>query len=611
MPTSREIGFGEIRRLGSPTFDSLVIPVILGGEFDTNAQIIFSPTARLLASSDRGSNGYFPGDNIVVADFDNRFLELQLVNLGLSQPTSGQFTFNYAAPNVADGELSVEIFDTQLSDPPRRIGFQSLARTNGTYEIFPTDSKITVRFEGGIPSLIRIGGVLREFGIDNIQLTTGTGPITGNTPPTINGLPSNINAQIGTPTPIPNFTVSDAENDILTIRIREDSPSIDFPPIERTGTAAEINALIANAPAPLSFISQEAGSGSIQVTVSDPSNPPVTQIVNVTVGTSTGGNDTLLDVVVGNNVTANSTGSFIGATSSPGVTGLPNANPPDKQNIATQFGDTITGGLGRDILLGIGDNDLLFAASITQSAGGNDSLSGGQGNDTLVGARIGFSADTLSGDDGNDLLIASDSGGNTLLGGQGDDTIYGSITGSSVLNGEAGSDVLIAGRLGDRTIGGDGNDTLIGGVGNDNMFDEAGGDRFEFSPEVPDSFTGVDQIIRSRGGFGGTDFINDFSTGDGIFISGLDSYDTLGGGGDSNTVTITTNNAGAAEISINGASNRQSARQTITVVGVTRDELLAPGSQLLSINGTFITLNDRNIFSVDGSSRYLIPPPNI
>ncbi|NJM27549.1 MAG: hypothetical protein HC856_03650 [Pseudanabaena sp. RU_4_16] len=102
--------------------------------------------------------------------------------MGLTQSTTGQFSFNYAAPNVADGQLSVEILDAQ----GQRIGFQPLPRTNGTYEIFPTDPEIAVQFQG-VPSLIRIGGVLREFGIDNIQLTTSTisppPPPPGNQPP--------------------------------------------------------------------------------------------------------------------------------------------------------------------------------------------------------------------------------------------------------------------------------------------------------------------------------------------------------------------------------------------------------------------------------------------
>jgi hypothetical protein len=178
MAISDLLGFTRIFEKGSPTFTA---PVVLGGDFPTNAQIIFSDTARLLASNESGSNGYFPGQNIVLADFDNPFIELRLENLGLTQSTSGQFSFNYAAPNVAEGQLSVEILDAQ----GQQIGFQPLPRTNGTYEIFSTDPKITVQFNG-IPDRIRIGGVLREFGVDNIRLETGVSPPPpppGNQPP--------------------------------------------------------------------------------------------------------------------------------------------------------------------------------------------------------------------------------------------------------------------------------------------------------------------------------------------------------------------------------------------------------------------------------------------
>jgi Ca2+-binding RTX toxin-like protein len=249
--------------------------------------------------------------------------------------------------------------------------------------------------------------------------------------------------------------------------------------------------------------------------------------------------------------------------------------------------DTLTGNVGRDTLNGNADNDILFADSLTQTAGGNDSLYGGQGSDTLVGARFGFSADSLGGNRGEDVLIASTNGGNTLFGGQGNDTIYGSVSNSNTMNGDIGDDVVVAGRGNDRMLGADGNDTLIGGSGSNDMFGEAGNDQFQFFTAVPQDlvlFTGAEQVVRSRGGFGGSDTIFDFATGDTISISQLDR---------NATVTVVTNSAGAAVITIAGtASDGTSAAQTITVVDTTREELLAPGAQLFAINGQFITTND-------------------
>jgi Ca2+-binding RTX toxin-like protein len=249
--------------------------------------------------------------------------------------------------------------------------------------------------------------------------------------------------------------------------------------------------------------------------------------------------------------------------------------------------DTLIGNSGSDTLNGNSDNDLLFADSLSQTAGGNDSLYGGQGADTLVGARFGFSSDSLGGNRGEDLLIASTNGGNTLFGGQGNDTIYGSVANSNTMNGNFGDDVVIAGNGNDRMLGSDGNDTLIGGIGSNDMFGGSGNDQFQFFTAVPQdlvAFTGAEQVVRSKGGFGGSDTIFDFATGDTISISQLDR---------NATVSVTTNSAGAAVITIAGtASDGTPANQTITVVGVSRDALLAPGAQLFAINGSFITTND-------------------
>jgi Ca2+-binding RTX toxin-like protein len=265
--------------------------------------------------------------------------------------------------------------------------------------------------------------------------------------------------------------------------------------------------------------------------------------------------------------------------------------------LATTAGDNARGGRGDDTLIGNSsqdtlngnaDSDLLRADSATQTAGGNDSLIGGQGSDTLLGAQFGFSSDSLAGNKGEDLLIASTNGGNTLFGGQGDDTIYGSLSNGNTMNGDLGNDVLIAGRGTDRMLGADGNDTLISGISNNDMFGGVGNDQFQFFTAIDGDIsvlTGPEQVIRARGGFGGSDVLNDFATGDTISISQLDR---------NATVTVTTNDTGAAVIAIAGTSSdgQPTNGQTITVVGVTRDQLLAPGAQLFAVNGSFITTND-------------------
>lgn len=279
------------------------------------------------------------------------------------------------------------------------------------------------------------------------------------------------------------------------------------------------------------------------------------------------------------------------------------ATPEGDSAIGLAGNDSLYGNSGSDILNGNADDDILFADSLTQTAGGNDSLFGGQGNDTLVGARFGFSADSLGGNRGKDLLIASTNGGNTLFGGQGNDTIYGSVQNGNLMNGNLGNDLLIAGRGRDRMLGADGNDTLIGGSDNNDMFGEDGDDEFQFFTAISGdltAFVGAEQVVRDRGGFGGSDIINDFSTGDTINISELDR---------NATIKVSTNSAGATVIEINGTAgsslgNSQPATNTITAIGVTREQLLAPGSQNLAINGQFITSVDTA--NTDTTSTYTV-----
>jgi Ca2+-binding RTX toxin-like protein len=88
----------------------------------------------------------------------------------------------------------------------------------------------------------------------------------------------------------------------------------------------------------------------------------------------------------------------------------------------------------------------------------NKTLNGTAGNDTLTG---GNGDDTLNGNAGNDVLN----------GGYGDDT----------LNGNAGNDVLNGGYGEDKLLGGDGNDILIGGLSIDSFTGGLGNDTFKFN----------------------------------------------------------------------------------------------------------------------------------
>ncbi|KGJ06616.1 calcium-binding protein [Paracoccus halophilus] len=201
--------------------------------------------------------------------------------------------------------------------------------------------------------------------------------------------------------------------------------------------------------------------------------------------------------------------------------------------------DTINGGSGDDTLHGGDGNDVLRAAfGDDQSFGGNgnDLLYGGGGNDILMGQQ---GNDLLIGEDGDDRLM-DDSGHNTLWGGNGndllktgtghdrlhggngDDTIrahhgndlvYGAH-GRDNISGGAGHDTLDGGQGGDLMSGGGGNDRMLGGQGHDTMFGDHGDDTIAGlqGPDQISGGAGNDSLLGQSGndlirGASGDDFI--------------------------------------------------------------------------------------------------------
>lgn len=88
---------------------------------------------------------------------------------------------------------------------------------------------------------------------------------------------------------------------------------------------------------------------------------------------------------------------------------------------------------------------------------GNDSMSGGFGNDTNFGQG---GNDTIQGNDGSDLSYG-DAGNDSIYGGNGDDWSSGGF-GNDLLDGGAGGDNLVGGQGVDTFYGGTGNDTIVG-----------------------------------------------------------------------------------------------------------------------------------------------------
>ena len=310
---------------------------------------------------------------------------------------------------------------------------------------------------------------------------------------------------------------------------------------------------------------------------------------------------------------------------------------------------TLTGGAGNDTLIGSMANDLLvetadvnFTLSDTQLTGlGTDSLSGidriiltggaganlinagattkpvtltgGDGNDTLIG---GTATDLVDGGNGNDRMTGG-SGVNTLLGGAGTDrlveaadanlvlsngslialqtelinsfeeaeltggvsanklSVSGNFIGPVTLNGGDGNDTLIGTPLNDVLNGGNGDDSL-NGVGGDNTLDGGAGNDILFGG------AGNDSIFGNAG--------NDIA-------SGLDGNDTIIGGIGNDTLQGQYGNdsldgSAGADIVLGSYGND-------TVVGGTGRDLVIGGYGSDSVHGG----NDDDLV-IGGTSKY-------
>ncbi|MDZ8223229.1 calcium-binding protein [Nostoc sp. ChiVER01] len=223
------------------------------------------------------------------------------------------------------------------------------------------------------------------------------------------------------------------------------------------------------------------------------------------------------------------TGGSLNNNTSGGLSGiLQGTNDNDQLNVprgnANTKSYTIFGLGGNDTLTGGGGNDKIFAGisgnSLLNGGDGNDKLFGNLGDDTLNG---GSGNDELSGSLGDDLLNG-DSGNDTLLGSLGNDTLNGG-SGSDQLSGSAGDD-LVFGNAGNDTLdGGQGSDVIFGGAGDDILLGGPSG-----SPDAPEGFF-EDFLV----GGAGSDTLNGFgvsggtSKGDGT--AKLFERDVLVGGG--------------------------------------------------------------------------------
>ena len=186
--------------------------------------------------------------------------------------------------------------------------------------------------------------------------------------------------------------------------------------------------------------------------------------------------------------------------------------------------DTLTGNAVANRLEGGGGNDSLYGL------GGNDTLIGGTGNDYLAG---GDDFDRLEGGQGDDILLG-ENGGDDLYGQEGNDNLQGGA-GTDNLYGGEGNDFLLGQADPDGLNGGDGNDTLWGGASFDVLRGDAGEDTLLGEDGNDSLYGGTDNDYLSGGGgndavFGDTGDDDLYGDGDNDTLYGGDGWDLMDGG---------------------------------------------------------------------------------
>ncbi|MBL6456701.1 hypothetical protein JMJ55_15300 [Belnapia sp. T6] len=151
-------------------------------------------------------------------------------------------------------------------------------------------------------------------------------------------------------------------------------------------------------------------------------------------------------------------------------------------------------------------------ADTVNGAGGNDSISLGEGNNYATGGSgddsitAGSGNDTVVGGTGHDQIFGGD-GANNLQGGDGNDTVSGG-SGADMISGGAGNDSLWGGAGNDTLIGGDGNDRFAGAAGDDLLMGGSGADTFAYDTgfggnDIISGFTYGQDMVEIKAGMGG------------------------------------------------------------------------------------------------------------
>src|SRR5262245_57719024 len=275
--------------------------------------------------------------------------------------------------------------------------------------------------------------------------------------------------------------------------------------------------------------------------------------------------------------------------------------------------NSLAGGAGNDMLIGLG---------------GNDDFDGGAGNDTavLAGNRadyditfdaatqtftlsatwlgvshvtsvetlqfadITMSVTSLIAGDNNDNSLSGTAGRDDISGGGGNDTLL-ALAGDDRLAGGAGNDVLSGGAGNDTILGGDGNDTLLGGAADDTLDGGAGRDVASYADATAavrvdlgaggaqatggagtDTLVGIEDLVSSAFNDTLIGYVGDNvllgGAGDDLLM-GLSGNDTLDGGAGSDTVSYTAvSNDVTVDLALAGPQYIGWAEETDTLINV-------------------------------------------
>ncbi len=171
--------------------------------------------------------------------------------------------------------------------------------------------------------------------------------------------------------------------------------------------------------------------------------------------------------------------------------------------------DDLSGGAGRDrvdysqrsahVVVTIGDAGPDGEADENDHVAGDvEDVSGGYGDDTLIGSSA---ANRLAGGPGDDETQGLD-GNDAIVGGKGDDLLHGGL-GADTVDGSLGRDTLAGGPGKDMLYGGDGADRLDGSAGLDFLSGGAGPDDLftrDGELDTAECGTGNDRVVRDDTG---------------------------------------------------------------------------------------------------------------